>query len=176
MSPKTSFPERLRSALKASGLSQRKVEAKAGLNPGHISNLLSRPSEGVTAETSRKLALALGVGFTWLSTGEGEMTPPPPPVGAPGDPTWLDTTLDAVFDGARHKPSDAQAVRQLFHPEMLAPGTSAADVVKAWLDAAARIRGRGGRPSAEAILADLAGRVVELERHRPPSQGRAKAV
>lgn len=165
------FPERLRLAIKASGLSQRKIEAKAGLRTGHLSNLLSRPSERVTSETSRKLAAALGVDFTWLSTGDGEMAPDPSSSPAPVPSNHLDDTLDAVFDGVRHKPSDAQAVRQMLKTGALlsVPGAPVGELVRAWLDAAARVRLRGERASAESILADLTSRVIELERRRPSS-------
>lgn len=152
-----------------SGLSQRKVEAKAGLHTGHVSNLLNRVSEKVTAETTQKLAAALGVDFTWLSTGDGEMHAAPPSSPIPSKPR-IAALLDEVFDGARHKPSDVEVVRRMLesgiHP---GPGTSLGELAGAWLDAAARVRLQGGTACPESVVADLTARVLDLERRRPPS-------
>lgn len=165
------FSERLREAIKASGLSQRKIEAKAGLHTGHVSNLLNRVSEKVTADTTQKLAAALGVDFTWLSTGHGEMHGAPASSSSPTlGKSRIAALLDEVFDGARHKPSDTDVVRAMLesgiHP---GPGSSLEELVGAWLDAAARVRLRGAVATPEAVVADLTARVIDLERRRPPS-------
>lgn len=169
--PPPGFVERLHQAIEASGLSQRKIEARAGLNTGHLSNILRRPSTRVTSETTQRLATALGVDFTWLSTGQGESKPTGSPPSSRPEPVasgQVDAVLDEVFDGTHHRPSDALAVRQLMRAgTLLTPsGADVSELVRAWLDAAARVRSAGSRASAEAILADLTVRVIDLERRR----------
>ena len=156
--------DRIKSALKKSGKSQRAVERDAGLANGHLSVILGRG--GLTVETAKKLSEALGVSPAWLLTGEGEAEPPAAKALPPRSlsPISLESSLDRAFDATRHKVSDALAVRNLLASGLtLASPTDADQLARALLDAAAWLRGKGAQVSRDALLEALALRIVELE-------------
>lgn len=71
----TTFKDRLRLAVKHSGLSARDLARKAGFrSQTHISALLSSKREpNPTNDTMQKIASAAGVSFEWLATGMGNI-------------------------------------------------------------------------------------------------------
>lgn len=159
-----SLETRIRSALAASGKSQRAAERAAGLAHGHLSVILGRG--GLTVDTARKLGGALAVSPSWLLTGEGEMRPTAKPLPQPPlAPVPLAAALDVAFDPQRHKISDALAVRELLAGGLtLSRPGEIEGLAGALLDAAARLRQEGAQVSRDALLEALALRVVELLR------------
>jgi hypothetical protein len=133
--------------------------------------MLKRPGDKVTPDTLRRLSQALAIKHEWLATGLGERDAPPTddePVSSKRpltDPASVSRLIDDAFVDGRHKPSDADAVREMIvRGAQLQADETAPELVRVLLDAAARLRVRGAAATSEGILADLADRVLLLER------------
>lgn len=168
---------RILEAMAEKGLNQRDVEKAAGLKKGHLSVILERQG-GMRPDTGAKVATALGVSLAWLLTGEGALSdkapakPRPKPLGSPMAPLPFAQLIDRVFDGHRHKPSDAAAVTAFFGGGLTQGSPRDAEaLVRALLDAAAYLRAAGAeRITSQALMEALALRVVELESAPPTSE------
>ncbi|NIH18940.1 helix-turn-helix domain-containing protein [Morganella morganii] len=69
----SSFPQRLKHAMKAAGLTQKELAERAGVSQSVISRLITGKDK--TGTRSGVLSHALGVNFDWLHYGTGEMYP-----------------------------------------------------------------------------------------------------
>lgn len=69
----SSFPQRLKRAMKAAGLTQKELAERAGVSQSVISRLITGKDK--TGTRSGVLSHALGVNFDWLHYGTGEMYP-----------------------------------------------------------------------------------------------------
>lgn len=67
------FPQRLKRAMKAAGLTQKELAERAGVSQSVISRLITGKDK--TGTRSGVLSHALGVNFDWLHYGTGEMYP-----------------------------------------------------------------------------------------------------
>lgn len=67
----SSFPQRLKHAMKAAGLTQKELAERAGVSQSVISRLITGKDK--TGTRSGVLSHALGVNFDWLHYGTGEM-------------------------------------------------------------------------------------------------------
>lgn len=65
------FPQRLKRAMKAAGLTQKELAERAGVSQSVISRLITGKDK--TGTRSGVLSHALGVNFDWLHYGTGEM-------------------------------------------------------------------------------------------------------
>lgn len=96
---RSSFGQRLREAIEASGKKAYIIEKAAGVGKGHTSKLMSgkrgkQPSEDLV----RRLSQALGVRQEWLGSGEGPMRPTPatdPPY-LRNRPEWPEALAEAL--------------------------------------------------------------------------------
>lgn len=68
-----SFPQRLKHAMKAAGLTQKELAERAEVSQSVISRLITGKDK--TGTRSGVLSHALGVNFDWLHYGTGEMYP-----------------------------------------------------------------------------------------------------
>lgn len=69
----SSFQQRLKHAMKATGLTQKELAERAGVSQSVISRLITGKDK--TGTRSGVLSHALGVNFDWLHYGTGEMYP-----------------------------------------------------------------------------------------------------
>ncbi|EPL4404986.1 TPA: helix-turn-helix domain-containing protein [Morganella morganii] len=69
----SSFPQRLKHAMKAAELTQKELAERAGVSQSVISRLITGKDK--TGTRSGVLSHALGVNFDWLHYGTGEMYP-----------------------------------------------------------------------------------------------------
>ena len=69
----SSFPQRLKHAMQAAGLTQKELAERAGVSQSVISRLITGKDK--TGTRSGVLSHALGVNFDWLHYGTGEMYP-----------------------------------------------------------------------------------------------------
>ncbi|WP_405468644.1 helix-turn-helix domain-containing protein [Morganella morganii] len=67
------FPQRLKHAMKAAGLTQKELAERTGVSQSVISRLITGKDK--TGTRSGVLSHALGVNFDWLHYGTGEMYP-----------------------------------------------------------------------------------------------------
>ena len=61
--------KRLRESRYSQGMSQSRLEGRAGLTRGYVSKI-EKGYKMPTLETLKSLAAALGISFSWLATGE----------------------------------------------------------------------------------------------------------
>ena len=148
-----------------------RLSSEAGLADSYLRGLLRQEAAGKKirpgAEAIAKLAKVARVDARWLAEGVGSPdgsspaaapapAPEPPPPASSSRPTGLaiDGLIDAAFDPARHKVSDAILARAaLEQGDQLLRGVDLTDYARALLDAAARARGAGARPEASALHA-----------------------
>jgi transcriptional regulator with XRE-family HTH domain len=71
--PPTTFADRVRLALEASGLTQNALETDAKLPKGYVSRILKGERKRLGAEMIDRMADVLGVDQSWLGTGRGSM-------------------------------------------------------------------------------------------------------
>ena len=141
---------RLKRAREARGLSQVVLASRAGVDQTTVSKTERgklHPEEG----TLGRLADALGVTVSWLSTGTGNGPAAPSEdsqtrrIAAP--PALFEEALETAFDKARgHRLADVDALRKLFAGETT-PGTATIETLGAaagrMLDAAVELRREG---------------------------------
>lgn len=70
-----SFPQRLKHAMKAAGLTQKELAERAGVSQGFVSKLATGKTTDSRNIYIKLIADALGVSFGWLHYGTGEMYP-----------------------------------------------------------------------------------------------------
>lgn len=71
----SSFPQRLKHAMKAAGLTQKELAERAGVSQGFVSKLATGKTTDSRNIYIKLIADALGVSFGWLHYGTGEMYP-----------------------------------------------------------------------------------------------------
>lgn len=71
----SSFPLRLKHAMKAAGLTQKELAERAGVSQGFVSKLATGKITDSRNIYIKLIADALGVSFGWLHYGTGEMYP-----------------------------------------------------------------------------------------------------
>lgn len=168
---------RLGRALAHAGFNQKEAEAAAGLSRGYLSRVLRGERTRVEAARLESLAVACGVDFRWLSTGQGAMlsSPAAPSPLAPVTPTTpvatrapeenaFEAALGEAFRAGRFALADLDAVRALLPDAAQRLGREASLVQPAlrWLDAARSLR-REGRPvTVETFALALARSTVTL--------------
>jgi transcriptional regulator with XRE-family HTH domain len=166
---------RLGRALAHAGFNQKEAEAAAGLSRGYLSRVLRGERTRVEAARLESLAVACGVDFRWLSTGQGAMlsSPAAPSPLAPVAPTTaprapeenaFEAALGEAFRAGRFALADLDAVRALLPDAAQRLGREASLVQPAlrWLDAARSLR-REGRPiTVETFALALARSTVTL--------------
>lgn len=69
------FPQRLKHAMKAAGLTQKELAERAGVSQGFVSKLATGKTTDSRNIYIKLIADALGVSFGWLHYGTGEMYP-----------------------------------------------------------------------------------------------------
>ncbi len=67
------FPQRLKHAMKAAGLTQKELAERAGVSQGFVSKLATGKTTDSRNIYIKLIADALGVSFGWLHYGTGEM-------------------------------------------------------------------------------------------------------
>lgn len=165
--------ERLERAHKgARKFSLRPLELQHGIPNGTIGRLIKGQSRTVQVPTAKKIAALLGIPWEPLAGSElptpgTEPTPPPATtVRLVVVDDGAEQLIDEAFDGTRHKPSDAVAVREILarRAALLEDGADAVAIVRDWLDAAARLRERGKERPPEAIFSEVSRQSVERQR------------
>lgn len=152
---------RIAEVLKVRAWTPYQLSVRSGLSSdSHVASILRRGAARTGADTLRKIAEGAGVRVDWLVRGEGpsgleglsdrprlEHVQPAAPtehIDAPAHDGSLEGALDAAFDAARHRPSDAIAVQKaLGETFRFESGTDPLGAARTWLDAAARLRREG---------------------------------
>lgn len=156
--------------------SVRALELKHGIANGTLGQIAKGQRTTLNPDTTHKIALALGLSEAELNRAQrtSDDLDDAPDSGPERTPPAASTeivregylaVLDEAFDGETHKPSDFVAVERLLRSRaaQILPGVDGPQIVRRWLDAAARIRERGENASSSAIIRELTARVVELE-------------
>ena len=142
-------------------LVMRRLELAHGVSNGTTAQLLKGSRAGVSASTAKRLEKMLGIPWRSL-VWEGkaprdddgdDAAPASATCQRRDDITGLEADLDAAFVDGRHKPSDAQAAREVYARIPVGPDRVAR--LRTWLDVAARLRVRGERATPEAIFDEL---------------------
>lgn len=159
--------DRMEQASVASGekWSVRSLETAYGIANGTLGSIIKGERTRVTAETAKKLSRALGLPAADLLAAE-EPADQSPPVSSGVVVRESDAELlDAAYDGELHAPSDVLVVERMLKERttLMVPDVDPVQIVRRWLDAAARIRRRGEKASPSRILLELAARIVHLE-------------
>lgn len=162
--------------------SVRSLEAQYGIANGTIGAIVKGKRKSVDGPTAVKLAEALGLSLSQVQAaqlGEGIEQEHTPPISS-GIVVREDhlSLLDEAFDPDTHIPSDLAAVQTMLRERaaLVVPGVEAPQIVRRWLDAAARIRKRGEKADTSKIIAELTARIVELEGDRKPAHPLVKAA
>lgn len=148
--------------------SVRSLEMAHGIANGTLGSVVKGERTRVTGETAKKLSRALGLPVSDLLAAEepGDALDQTPPASSGVVVKESDAELlDAAHDGDIHMPSDVLVVERMLKERttLMVPGTDPVQIVRRWLDAAARIRKRGEKATPSRILLELAARVVQLE-------------
>lgn len=154
---------RVQSILEARGWTRQRLEREAKLTTGYASRWLNGDRQSADVEKVQAIAKALGVRWEWVLSGDGLREAPQDPESQPAAADEADTegplerALGLVFTPGRHQLSDANAVRATFSG-MSFRERSEADMLEAarcWIDAAASLRRRGLRVTAESIAEEV---------------------
>ena len=163
--------------------SVRSLEAAHGIANGTLGAIAKGRRKSVDGPTAVKIAKALGLDVEQIHAAQlGEESPeqertPPISSGVVVREEHLEL-LDLAFDPETHIPSDLGAVQTMLRERaaLVVPGVDAPQIVRRWLDAAARIRQRGEKADTSKIIAELTARIVELEGERKPPHPLIKAA
>lgn len=155
--------QRVQSALDARGWTRQRLEREAKLTTGYASRWLNGDRQSADVEKVQAIARALGLRWEWVLSGEGprdaphDPEPHPPTVDDADTEGPLERALGLVFTPGRHQLGDANAVRSTF-AGMNFMERSEADMLEAarrWIDAAAGLRRRGAKVTAESLAAEV---------------------
>lgn len=152
------------------------LEKRHGLTVGALGKLRSGERRGATHATMKKIAAALGLDvdvlLTAMESSAAQVTSPAAPSTTPSEQAPLtiesDDETDALLDRAivpgRHPFSAGVAVKTLLRERaaLIRPEDDALAMVRAWLNAAARIIERGERATPGAIFSEVTRRSVAL--------------
>ena len=175
---------RTQSVLDDRGWTRQRLEREAKLTPGYASRWLNGDRQSADVEKVQAVARALGVRWEWIISGDGPRDAPqdPEPHTAPVDDADtegpLERALGLVFTPGRHQLGDANAVRQTFGGIDFRQRSEAdmLDAARRWIDAAAGLRRRGARVTAESIAEEVTFTRAAAERAAAANaEGDAKA-
>jgi len=164
--------------------SVRALEATHKIANGTLGAIAKGTRKAVDPTTAKRIAKALDLEVAQIQAAQVDEEAPElertPPISS-GVVVREEHTeiLDLAFDPATHLPSDLAAVQSMLKERaaLVSPGIDAPQIVRRWLDAAARIRARGEKADPSKIIAELTARVVHLEEaQRRPVHPLAKAA
>jgi transcriptional regulator with XRE-family HTH domain len=161
-----SIGDRVKRRRKARGLTQEKLAELSKVAQATISRIEKEETENPDSMTLRAIARGLGVGLEELlgeSAPEPVQSPIQPERERPVamDPNETESPLEAAighaFDKTRHSLRDVDAVRAALRDatQVQLSESDLAEAVTCWLDAAARLRQRGGRVTTESLLVEI---------------------